>query len=98
MNYVSRCPYESNGRVGVWRCADQKKFVLLCDECQALWLQPDRIAVSEAILPTSAQFILPDSNTSVFGDGAGWATEEEISKIGWKHLIIGKGTALDESL
>jgi hypothetical protein len=62
MKYVCRCPFESNGRVGIWRCADEQSFILLCDECQALWLKPDEIVVNAAVLSPDAGLLPKTKN------------------------------------
>jgi hypothetical protein len=43
------CPICINGLIGIRRCSDGKSLVLMCDECESVWLDPKHISAEESV-------------------------------------------------
>ncbi len=96
MFYIeSPCPLCKTGSRGFRRCSDNTTIVLMCDECELIWLNPKNMDLSEAVHASPPSFIIPGLNCSFGGAQSGWATREEIDAQGWVDYIAGQGKALD---
>jgi hypothetical protein len=83
------CPVCRNGAIGFRRCSDGTTIVLMCEECEALWLDPARRGRNEVMFPESPGFEVPGMTCSIGDDDgvAGWATREQIARLGWEGYI-----------
>lgn len=95
MYIIKECPIEKNGQIGFRTCSDGETQVLMCDECGAVWLHPEKLEVENAIYPIAPLFIIVDK-VSVAGACARWATLNDIEKRGWAQYITRTLQALDE--
>jgi hypothetical protein len=94
MFYISTpCPACSAGAVGFRRCSDGRSIVLLCNECDAVWLQPHIVTLDSAIFPTAPDYAVAGLECSVAGPHAHWAGRDEIRAAGWEAFIAGEGGA-----
>jgi hypothetical protein len=84
------CPACEVGPVGFWRCSDGKTLVLLCDECGAVYLSPDKITLEEAGFPSGPDYELPELGCALVSGKAGWATRAEVEAAGWSAAIAGE--------
>lgn len=92
MLYVrGECPFCDQGMVGFRRCSDGVMIILLCDECEALWLDPARRTVDDLLWPSPPYAQIPGSPHSMFGGRSGWATRDEVERAGWQDYIAGEG-------
>ena len=89
------CPICGAGTQGFRLCCDKKTIVVMCDECDSVWLDASHVTASEAVYPDSARLLIPNLKCGV-GMGSRWATREEIERTGWGHLIAGEGKAMDD--
>jgi hypothetical protein len=96
MFIATDCPLEENGQVGFRLCSDEKTMVLMCDECDAVWLRPDLIDLDHAIYPQQPHFLIGNENCSIKKPLSHWATQQEIEKCGWAEFIQREAKALDE--
>jgi hypothetical protein len=80
MFYVSTpCPACGEGLLGFQMCSDGKTIVLVCDECDAVYLRPDAITRETALFPSWPDFLIEGLGCSIAtAAGARWATLEEI--------------------
>ena len=90
------CPVCSYGNVGFRKCSDQKTIVLMCDECDAVWLDKGEIKSENAIFPEAPDFNLPGSSISIANPKASWASIEDIKSVNLEEFIAGEGKAMDE--
>src|ERR1700730_292949 len=93
------CPFDSTasfpaGVVGFWRCSDGTTLVLMCDECNAVWLDPTSVTSESALFPSSPDFIVDSLGISLRAPKTGWAEREEITTAGWEGFIAGESHAL----
>jgi hypothetical protein len=91
---AGECPICNSGTRGFRLCSDQQTVVIMCDECDSVWLDARCLEASDVIYPTSPHFLLPGQSYGV-GRGSRWATKSEISAASWANLISGEGGALD---
>jgi hypothetical protein len=76
------CSVCGEGILGFLRCSDGKKVVVMCEECNSVWLAPNEVEAQSPIYPEAPEFLLPDSRTSISGGDSGWASLEEIESAG----------------
>lgn len=83
MYYLEKnCSVCGDGVLGFLRCSDGEKVVIMCDECNSVWLAPDEVEDQNPIYPEAPDFLLPDSRCSISGGDSGWASFEEIKSAG----------------
>ena len=85
------CPICGTGSVGFRRCSRSEAVVLMCDECESIWLDPeeiDRDHVHYVSAPGFAVEALQDC--SVKAPESRWATESEIAQQGRAAHIDGE--------
>lgn len=88
MLYVQgTCPFCEAGGFVFRRCADGQTIVLACDECDSVWLHPDRLGTDAAYYPDLHTGELRELNLSVGGGATGWATRAEVERAGWQGYI-----------
>ncbi len=98
MFYVaSSCPICGVGTVGFRCCNDGATLVLMCDECDSVWLSPETITAELAAYPQPPAFLVPGLAVSVTGTAAGWANKGQIQEADWFSFVVGKAPALDEA-
>jgi hypothetical protein len=91
------CPICKWGAIGFRQCSDGKTIVLMCDECDAVWLDPQEIDSDHALFPAPPEFLVPTLECSVSVPLSHWATQKEITTRGWACYIAGESKALDET-
>jgi hypothetical protein len=85
------CPICANGLIGIRRCSDGKSLVLMCDECESVWLDPQHISAEEAVDVQPPSFVVAQLGVSVAGVLAGWAGDAEASP--WRTYVRQSGSA-----
>src|SRR5687767_14313125 len=93
---LESCPFCKGGSIGFRLCVDQTRLVMMCDECEAIWLDPENMEVSALLSPDSPDFVAPGTNCSVKSPLSRWASREEIERFGWTDYIVGEIRALGE--
>lgn len=88
------CPACGGGVVGFRKCSDGKTLVLVCDECNAVWVHPNGITADTAVFPSSPDFRIQDLDCSIAAtNGSCWATLEEIKAANMDNFVAGEGQA-----
>lgn len=88
------CPICQHGQIGFRKCADSEYIVLMCDECDSIWLEPNTVRSDNVIYTEPPHFIVPMLDCSILNST--WASRDDIYKKGWKNYIGGEGKALGE--
>ncbi len=89
---LGTCPFCNQGTVGFHLASDQKTMVMLCDECDAVWLDPERMELNALIWPDrGAAYFVSEISLSLAHPLARWATRAEVEQYGWGQLITGEG-------
>ncbi|SMP39174.1 hypothetical protein SAMN06265222_101266 [Neorhodopirellula lusitana] len=89
-HHVSACPICGGGLCGVRAYFDSPESLsyglVICDECEAIWLQPDTQGVhvyADAEAPVS-----PVNGLGLYDPTVSrWANAEDIQKLGWSASI-----------
>lgn len=83
------CPFDGPyGQIGFRLCSDGKTIVLMCDECDAVWLDPQNLEGESFLSLQSSDFIVPGTDCSVRFPESRWATRDEIVNFGWEKFIV----------
>lgn len=89
------CPICGTGTRGFRLCSDEVTVVVTCDECEATWLDAQRVEASDVVYAKPPEYELPGRSCSIAAPSSRWATRSEVDATGWGNLVIGEGTALD---
>jgi Zn-finger nucleic acid-binding protein len=96
MLYVKEsCPICLTGDVGFRLCSDHDNVVLMCDECDSVWLDPRELDSAHVIYPQPPDFVVAP-HCSVASPRSRWATREEVAEAGWSGYVAGEGGSLDD--
>ena len=88
------CPFCKGGTVGFRLCSDGTTIVLMCDECDAVWLRADAVSLESPIFPSSPDYRVEGSGCSVATVyGSRWAKYEELLSSGVDSFIAGESDA-----
>lgn len=91
------CPICDAGGLGFRRCSDGETIVLMCDECDSVWLDPRNTDAKKALRSEDSEGgVVTGLKCGVGGKLSGWATQEEIRTAGWINYVEGWSQALDE--
>jgi len=88
------CPICGTGNRGFRLCSDHVSIVVMCDECEATWLDAERVDASDVVYPEPPEFQVPGRSCSIAAPSSRWATRPEIDAYGWGNLVAGEGLAL----
>ena len=91
------CPICGTGVVGFYLCSDQITIVLMCDECDAVWLDPTTTDGAHALYLGGPPFMVPGTDCSLQHPPARWANASEIARRGWSRFVAGEGDAMGEA-
>jgi hypothetical protein len=83
----NNCPVCVDGILGFYKCSDNYTIVIMCEECNSVWLNPADIENKEPIYPRSPEFNIPELNVSMSGGGSGWAAYEDITRAGMGNFV-----------
>ena len=90
------CPICRYGVVGFRKCSDNSTIVLMCDECDSIWLDPQRVDDNTVLYSSPPEYLVPTLECSIKSPQSKWATQEEVAEKGWANNIVGKSKPLDE--
>ena len=96
LSIAKECPICFAGAIGFRTCDDGITVVLMCDECDAVWLKPDEIKSDSAVFPKAPNYTVSDANVSIASPRSHWSSRSEIEFFNWTKFISGEGKALDE--
>ena len=88
LHSVDVCSICGCGLCGIRICGyqtDQPHGLVVCDECEAIWTQPD---TSSPHLWRDAELPLcPVCEQPLWSNHSRWATREDLKQIGWEQVI-----------
>ena len=91
------CPICHVGPIGFLMCSDGKTLVLVCDECNAVWLDAHAVLAESAVFPSSPEYSVEQLHCSVASSaGARWATMEVIESANLSILVSGEGESIND--
>lgn len=89
MYHLGQCEQCGQGLKGVRVCASGRHLLILCDECEAVWLTPEDEQPTYLKQP---DLPCPACGASLMQPPARWATIEEIRKVKWEDVLRGEYT------
>ena len=92
MFYIEKsCPMCLYGSVAFRKCSNDKTIILLCEECESIWLTPEGVDASSALAASQPDYLVPALEECSWAlPLARWATMEEIIERGWGIHIAGE--------
>lgn len=98
MFYIDRlCTICQSGAIGFRLCSNGTTLVMMCDECNAVWLNAYAVSAKSAVFPVSPNYDIEDLQCSVAStEGSRWATLEEINSAGLGTLVAGEGDSISD--
>lgn len=87
--HIGECPICGNGLCRLRCCTlpeGLKKLYAMCDECEAIWLQPS--TSTEHLFPDSQEPLCPISGGPLYGGESRWALPEDLLGSGWENEVI----------
>lgn len=88
MFYLGTCSVCEQGNLGIRICSLAEDAVIICDECDALWLSTD---LSQApVFPEQPDLPCPQCNGNLIEPPAHWARFGEVYQRGWIAAIQGE--------
>lgn len=79
----SYCTHQ--GWLGFYVCGDYQTIVLICDECETIYLSPEDKLRDVPVLDRDG--MLP---SGVLLSGGRWANRAEVSALGWEKYVEGE--------
>ncbi len=89
--YVGFCSCCGTGPMGIRICHTCRAPLVMCDECDAVWLSPE--PGTEPLYPEQPQLPCPHCGHSL-RDGSHWGTRQELTELGWVAYVRGEGAPL----
>jgi hypothetical protein len=84
------CPICIHGVIGIRRCSDGSTLVLMCDECEAVWLDPTQLSPGSALDAGPPDWTVGNTGAAVAGGKADWASRADISAARWLPYVAGE--------
>lgn len=64
---------------------DQPHGLIVCDECEAIWLEPD--STSQHLYPDAEDPCCPICQKALWGSQSRWANWDDCAQLGWLDYI-----------
>lgn len=87
--HLGDCPVCVDGIVRVRVCEGDcsgKQLYGLCDECEAIWLEPD--TATEKHFPDAVNPLCPTCGESIYGERSRWALPQDVKGTAWGEQAI----------
>ena len=68
--------------------------LIVCDECEAIWLDPD--VASEHTYPDSENALCPICGKALWGPASRWADQADVEALGWSYAVRPELDCFDE--
>ncbi len=94
---IDFCPICGGGLCGIRICGlstlpeDEERRgesihgLIVCDECEAIWLDPD--VSTDHVYPDPTHSRCPVCGDSLWGENSRWADEADIAALGWSAAV-----------
>ncbi len=100
LHSIDFCPICGGGLCGIRICgvdeegasdrfartgSDAPHGMVVCDECDAIWLEPDLTTAHQ--YPDVEDARCPICGLSLWGNNSRWATSEDVAALGWEFAV-----------
>jgi hypothetical protein len=85
---IDYCPICGGGLCGIRICGmtdDKPHGLIVCDECEAIWTEPDSTADHQ--YPDAEDACCPICKKPLWGPQSRWANWDDCSELGWIDAI-----------
>ena len=94
---IDFCPICGGGLCGIRICGlssqvdgsnrrgDWIHGLIVCDECEAIWLDPD--VSTDHVYPDPTRAQCPVCSKSLWGDQSRWANDADVAALGWSGAV-----------
>ena len=82
---VGSCSRCQQGLLGVRICCPDEIGLVVCDECEAIWL--DAECTGPPLYPDSPGSLCPRCGQDLWQSASHWATAEEVDRLGWARFV-----------
>jgi hypothetical protein len=91
---IDYCPLCGGGLCGIRICglnspddvdAPPPHGLVICDECEAIWLEPD--VTSDHQYPAAENACCPVCSLPIWSRHSRWAQREDIESLGWSAAV-----------
>lgn len=93
MYYVGICRVCGQGLLGVRICCDDQIGLVVCEECEAIWLEPS--CTGPPLFAESADSLCPRCGRPLWEPPSHWATLDEVERLSWLDAVRGQWSADD---
>lgn len=84
LHSVDVCPVCGCGLCGIRICGfgtDQAHGLIVCDECEALWVEPD--TCTPHVFRDAENPCCPICGEALWGEQSRWANRDDLVQLGW---------------
>ena len=84
LHSIDECPVCGCGLCGIRICGyqtDEPHGLIVCDECEALWIEPD--TCSPHVFRNSENPCCPICGEALWSSHSRWAYREDLARLGW---------------
>ncbi len=85
---IDYCPICGGGLCGIRICGTedpQPHGLVVCDECEAVWLEPDTLSEHQYLDPCDTR--CPICHRPLWGSESRWATADDVAALGWQSAV-----------
>ncbi|WP_417731734.1 hypothetical protein [Rosistilla oblonga] len=85
---IDYCPRCGAGLLGIRICGlgtDEPHGLVVCDECESIWLEPDVTTPHQ--YPDASDARCPKCTDPLWGPQSRWATREDLVQLGWQDRV-----------
>jgi hypothetical protein len=85
--YLGNCRCCQQGLLGIRICCDDEIGLVVCDECEAIWLEPE--CTGDPLTPAQPDSRCPRCQRPIWQRPGHWASWAEVERLGWEGVIQG---------
>jgi hypothetical protein len=86
--YVGTCRVCWQGLLGVRICCDDRIGLVLCEECEAIWLEP--ACTGAPLFPSPPDSRCPRCGRPLWEPPSHWASHDELDRLDWTCFVLGE--------
>lgn len=90
MHYIGFCRICGTGPLGLRECGGCGEIVVMCDECDAVWIDGN-LQAQPLLAGETGRLPCPYCDTSLLDKPSRWASQSKIDKVAWLLNALQKG-------
>jgi hypothetical protein len=85
--FVGTCRCCGQGLLGIRICCEDQIGLVLCEECDAIWLEPT--CAGDPLFPGQPESTCPRCGRPIWHPPAHWASQDEVDRLDWTEYVLG---------